>query len=39
MKKSVKMILKNRGKVLFEDFLSGKKRSAEDWQGSYLRNP
>ena len=39
MKKSVKMILKNRGKVLFEDFLSGKKRSAEDWQGSYLNNP
>ena len=39
MKKSVKMILKNRGKVLFENFLSGKKRSAEDWQGSYLRNP
>ena len=39
MKKSVKKILKNRGKVLFEDFLSGKKRSAEDWQGSYLHNP
>ena len=39
MKKNAKRILKNRGKVLFEDFLSGKKRSAEDWQGSYLRNP
>ena len=39
MKKSVKKILKNRGKVLFEDFLSGKKRSAEDWQDSYLSNP
>ena len=39
MKKSVKKILKNRGKVLFEDFLSGKKRNSDDWQSAYLHNP
>ena len=39
IKKNAKKILKNRGKVLFEDFLSGKARSSEDWQNSYLHNP
>ena len=39
MKKAAKTILKNRGKVLFEDFLSGKERKSEDWQASYLKNP
>lgn len=39
MKKSVKRILKNRGKVLFEDFLSGRSRKSTDWQASYLENP
>ncbi len=39
IKKSVKKNLNSRGKVLFEDFLSGRKRPAADWQASYLRNP
>ena len=39
MKKSVKKILKNRGKVLFEEFLSGKERKSADWQSAYLHNP
>ena len=39
MKKSVKKILKNRGKVLFEDFLSGRERPSADWQDAYLHNP
>ena len=39
MKKSVKKILTSRGKVLFEDFLSGRERPAAEWQGSYLNNP
>ncbi len=39
MKKAARNILKNRGKVLFEDFLSGHERKAEDWQTSYLKNP
>lgn len=39
MKKTSKKILKNRGQVLFADFLSGHTRKAEDWQTSYLTNP
>jgi hypothetical protein len=39
MKKSVKKILKNRGNVLFADFLDGRSRPAADWQSAYLHNP
>ena len=39
MKKSVKKILKNRGNVLFEDFLSGRTRKSADWQDAYMHNP
>ena len=39
MKKNAKKILKNRGKVLFEDFLSGRERPSADWQEAYLKNP
>jgi hypothetical protein len=39
MKKSVKKILKARGKALFEDFLSGRTRPVADWQDAYLHNP
>ena len=39
MKKSVKKILSSRGKVLFEEFLSGRERPAGEWQGAYLNNP
>ena len=38
-KKAAKRIVKARGKVLFEDFLSGRERAAEDWQAAYLHNP
>jgi len=39
MRKAVKKILKSRGAVLFEDFLSGRKRSSEEWQSAYMPNP
>ncbi len=39
VKRYIKRILNHRGEVLFEDFLSGKARSSEDWQNSYLHNP
>ena len=39
MKKNAKKILKNRSKVLFEDFLSGRERPSVDWQSAYLQNP
>ena len=39
MKKSVKRILSNRGKALFEDFLSGRSRKADEWKAAYLENP
>lgn len=39
MKKDAKKIVKNRADVLFQDFLSGRTRPAEDWSASYLRNP
>ena len=39
MRKAVKKILSSRGKVLFEDFLSGRERPASEWQESYLNNP
>ena len=38
-RKDAKRIVKARGKVLFEDFLSGRERAAEDWQAVYLHNP
>ena len=39
MKKAAKKIVKNRSAVLFEDFISGRTRKAEDWQRAYLNNP
>ena len=39
LKKNTKKIVKNRGNVLFEDFLSGRQRPASEWQESYLNNP
>ncbi len=39
MKKSVKKIVKNRSNVLFEDFLSGRERPADEWMQAYLNNP
>ena len=39
MKKAVKRITKNRGTVLFEDFLSGRTRKADEWKDAYLVNP
>ena len=39
MKKAAKKILKSRGNVLFEDFLSGKTRKAQAWKDAYLNNP
>ncbi|MBR2366077.1 MAG: leucine-rich repeat protein [Oscillospiraceae bacterium] len=39
LKKVVKKVLKSRGSVLFEDFLSGRTRDAGEWQTSYLHNP
>lgn len=38
MKKNVKKILKNRNQVLYQDFLTGKTRAAEDWKNAYLGN-
>ena len=39
MRKAVKKILKSRGAVLFEDFLSGRERESDPWQEAYLKNP
>ena len=39
LKKNVKKIVKNRSDILFEHFLSGHSRKAQDWQESYLHNP
>ncbi len=39
MKKSVKKILKNRGKMLFADFLDGRARPSAEWQSAYTHNP
>lgn len=39
LRKSVKKILKSRGNVLFEDFLSGRERKSDAWQEAYLKNP
>lgn len=39
MRKSVKKILKSRGAVLFQDFLSGRRRGSAEWQAAYLKNP
>lgn len=39
MKKAAKKILKSRGNVLFEDFLSGKARKAQAWKDAYISNP
>ena len=38
-RKDAKRVIRNRSKVLFEDFLSGRERASEDWQGAYLHNP
>ena len=39
MRKAVKKILKSRGTVLFEDFLSGRKRGSGEWRSAYISNP
>lgn len=39
MKKDAKKIVKNRKDRLFEDFLSGRSRKADEWKSSYLNNP
>ena len=39
MKKAAKKILKSRGNVLFEDFLSGNARKSQAWKGAYISNP
>ena len=39
IKANVKKVVKSRNDMLFEEFLSGKTRSASSWQNSYLRNP
>ena len=39
MKKNVKKIIKNRKDILFEDFLSGRTRTAPSWMESYTKNP
>jgi hypothetical protein len=39
MRKATKKILKSRGQVLFQDFLSGRERGAAEWQEAYLKNP
>ena len=38
MRKAVKKILKNRGALLFEDFLSSRERTSGEWQEAYLKN-
>lgn len=39
IKANVKKVVKTRNDMLFEEFLSGKTRSAASWQSSYLKNP
>ena len=38
IKKNAKLVIQNRGVRLFDDFVTGNSRSAEDWQGVYLNN-
>jgi hypothetical protein len=39
IKANVKKVVKSRNDMLFEEFLSGKTRSASSWQNSYIKNP
>ena len=39
MKKNAKKIVKSRNAVLFEEFLSGKSRPADEWKAAYTENP
>lgn len=39
MKKNAKKVVKGRNDILFEDFLSGKTKSATSWIASYTGNP
>lgn len=39
MKKAAKSILKNRFKILFQEFLAAKERDADSWKNAYLTNP
>ena len=39
MKKNAKKIVKNRQNILFEEFLGGKSRSADEWKAAYTENP
>jgi hypothetical protein len=39
LKKNARKILTNRFNRLFEDFLSGRSRPADDWKKAYLENP
>ena len=39
MKKNAKKIVKNRQTILFEEFLSGKSHSADEWKAAYTENP
>ena len=39
MKKAVKKIVKNRSRILFEDFISGRDRDAGGWKKAYMNNP
>ena len=38
IKKNAKLVIQNRGVRLFDDFVTGNSRSAEDWQGVYFNN-
>ena len=39
MKKDTRKIVKSRSRVLFDDFLSGRARPADEWKKGYLGNP
>ena len=39
MKKNTKKSAKNRGNILYSDFLSGRTREADAWKESCLKNP
>ena len=39
MKKNAKTIVKNRQTILFEEFFSGKERTAAEWKAAYTENP
>lgn len=39
LKKSIDSTVKQRKKLLFEDFLSGRARDAQGWRDAYLGNP